>query len=122
MNFWINPLTVELWEITVTDSIIAAAHGEFTTIKELYVPSLNLCINSHSADKKGFNKFIATREERYDHTGRNTFLGEKTPSLLKSFSVYGKKAECLRTIRKLIDEEETYRNIIGDLLLDNRNQ
>lgn len=110
-----DELLVELWEITVTDSVFSAAHGEFDTIKEIHVPSLDLCINRHRCREKRFNKFVAIRSKRYIIKEKLDFVYEKNPSLIKTFHVRGEEAECLRMTRKLIDNEEKYCNIINNL-------
>lgn len=53
--------TLEYWELYICDGFMAAIHGDFRRITEIYVPELNLSINTIGESLNIFTK----AEKRY---------------------------------------------------------
>lgn len=76
-----NELTLEYWEIYISEGFSAAIHGEFTKIIEIHVPQLNISIN-----KKGnpLNIF-ETPANRYDNKIKD--MSNQTPKLINTIRI-----------------------------------
>ena len=86
-----NELTLQYWEIYITEGIRAAIHKDFTKITEIYVPELKLTINQAISP---VNVFLCDYD-RYNSKNEN-MTGHK-PKLAKTV-IISKKSEAAKTL------------------------
>jgi hypothetical protein len=110
-----NELTLQYWEIYITEGIRAAIYKDFHKITEIYVPELKLTINQAISP---INIFLCDYD-RYD--SKNDNMSGHKPKLLKTViiskkseaaknliwlnEIYTKKKEREATLVKLFDPE-----------------
>ena len=86
-----NELTVQYWDIYLSEGFYSACHGEFTEITELYVPDLDLSINM--ATGPPLNIFMGGKD-RYIASNHN--MSRHSPKLIKTIKINGTVASNLR--------------------------
>ncbi len=86
-----DELTLQYWEIYITEGMMAAIHGDFHKITEIYVPELKLTINQAI---EPVNVFICDYE-RYNSKNEN-MSGHK-PKLAKTV-IINKKSEAAKNL------------------------
>lgn len=86
-----NELTVQYWEIYVSDGFYSAAHGEFDKITELYIPEIDLSINM--ATGPPLNIFTGGR---WRYIASNNNMSRHSPKLIKTIKISGTVASNLR--------------------------
>jgi hypothetical protein len=112
-----DELTLQYYEMWITEGIMAAIHGNFKKITEIYVPELRLTINQAI---KPVNIFICDYDR---YTSKNEPMSGKRPKLLKTIiiskkseaaknllwleEVLAKKKEKEETLIKLFDSEDS---------------
>jgi hypothetical protein len=109
-----NELTLEYYEIYITEGIHAAIHGDFRKITEIYVPELKLAINMALPP---INVFLVDYDR---YTNKKNYMSGKYIKLVKTIiirkksdaaknliwleEVLTKKKEREATLIKLFDE------------------
>lgn len=97
-----DELTLEYWELTVTEGIMAAIHGSFQTITEIYIPELNLSLNTAHGQ---FNIFISDKK-RYANQSSNSFGAQPAPKQINTIIIH--KTSAIAQI--LTEFAEFYKN------------
>ncbi len=86
-----DELTLEYWEIYITEGIRAAIHRDFQKITEIYVPELKLTINQAISP---INVFLCDYD-RYN--SKNEPMSGHKPKLAKTV-IISKKSEAAKTL------------------------
>lgn len=111
----LTDLVVEVWEISITDSVYGGVRGEFTSIKEYHFPELKYSYNTYQGR---INHILFDTPKRYNYK-LNTFSKESQPKLLKIKLLKGNDAFLIRNIaaeyRHLENSNEKLKNISKEL-------
>jgi hypothetical protein len=86
-----DELTLQYWEIYITEGIRAAIHNDFHRITEIYVPELKLTINQAISP---VNVFLCDYD-RYN--SKNDNMSGHKPKLAKTV-IISKKSEAAKTL------------------------
>ena len=86
-----DELTLQFWELWITEGVEAAVRGRFHKITEIYVPELNLAINKTNSPVIVF----LCDYDRY--TSKNESMPGRTPKLAKTV-IISKKSEASKTL------------------------
>jgi len=86
-----DELTLQYWEIYICEGMMAAIHGDFHKITEIYVPELKLTINQAISP---VNVFLCDYD-RYD--SKNESMSGHRPKLAKTV-IISKKSEAAKTL------------------------
>jgi len=110
-----DELTLQYWEIYITEGIRAAIHKDFTKITEIYVPELKLTINQAITPINVFicdyDRYNSKNEPMSGHKpklAKTVIISKKSEAaknLLWLNDVYTKKKEREATLVKLFDSE-----------------
>lgn len=91
-----DELTLEYYEIWISEGIHSAIHGNFSKITEIYVPELKIAINQAISP---VNVFLVTYD-RYTNKGNS--MSGKPIKLLKSV-IINRKSDAAKTLLWLED-------------------
>ena len=91
-----NELTLEYYEIYITEGIHAAIHGDFKKITEIYVPELKLAINMALPP---INVFLVDYDR---YTNKKNYMSGKDIKLVKTV-IISKKSEAAKNMLWLED-------------------
>lgn len=91
-----NELTLEYWDIYISDGFMEALHGNFSKITEIYIPELELTINK-AIDP--INIFMSSKDRYKDD--RDSVSG-KPPKLEKTI-IITKNSDAAKTLMWLAD-------------------
>jgi hypothetical protein len=86
-----NELTLQYYDIWICEGMMAALHGDFEKITEIYVPELNLTINQVNSL---VNVFISNYN-RYSSSDKR--MSGETPKLIKT-DIISKKSEAAKNL------------------------
>jgi hypothetical protein len=86
-----NELTLEYYEIYITEGIHAAIHGDFRKITEIYVPELKLAINMALPP---INVFLVDYDR---YTNKKNYMSGKDIKLVKTI-IISKKSEAAKNL------------------------
>jgi hypothetical protein len=86
-----HELTLEYWEIYITEGMMAAIHKDFHKITEIYVPELKLTINQAISP---INVFLCDYDR---YTSKNENMSGHKPKLVKTV-IISKKSEAAKTL------------------------
>jgi hypothetical protein len=86
-----NELTLQYWEIYITEGIRAAIHKDFRKITEIYVPELKLTINQAISP---INVFLC---DYYRYNSKNDTMSGHKPKLAKTV-IISKKSEAAKNL------------------------
>jgi hypothetical protein len=86
-----DELTLQYWEIYITEGMSAAIHGDFHKITEIYVPELKLTINQAISP---INVFLCDYDR---YTSKEEPMSGKRPKLLKTV-IISKNSEAAKTL------------------------
>lgn len=105
-----NKLVLEYWELYVTEGIMAAIHGDFRKITEIYVPELELSLNIFS---NSINVFIS-KSDRYNMSEDTNNMSGHKPRLLGKINI-SKKSENAKKLILLANYYKNKKEIENDL-------
>jgi hypothetical protein len=91
-----DELTLEYYEIYITEGIHAAIHGDFRKITEIYVPELKLAINMALPP---INVFLVDYDR---YTNKKNYMSGKDIKLTKTV-IISRKSEAAKTLVWLED-------------------
>ncbi len=77
-----DELTLQYYELWVSEGIMAAIHGDFQKITEIYIPELKMSINQGASP---VHVFISDYNKRYDSKMEN--MAGKPPTLVKTVTL-----------------------------------
>ncbi len=110
-----DELTLQYWEIYITEGIRAAIHKDFHKITEIYVPELKLTINQAISPINVFlcdyDRYNSKNDNMSGHKpklAKTVIISKKSEAaknLLWLNDVYTKKKEREATLVKLFDSE-----------------
>jgi hypothetical protein len=86
-----NELTLQYYEIWLCEGMMAALHGDFEKITEIYIPELNLTINQANSS---LNVFISNYN-RYNSSTKS--MSGENPKLIKTDTI-SKKSEAAKNL------------------------
>jgi hypothetical protein len=91
-------LLVEIWTLYVSDGFMGAIHGDFTQIKELYVPALELVFNLEG----DMNVFFSDRKRYAPVTKNSMGYGKiKSPKHEKTIILDEAQSQKIRDLAEL---------------------
>lgn len=105
-----NELVLEYWELYITEGIMAAIHGDFRKITEIYVPELELSLNIFS---NSINVFIS-KSDRYNMSEDTNNMSGHKPRLLGKINI-SKKSENAKKLILLANYYKNKKEIENDL-------
>ena len=104
-----NELILEYWEIYICEGIEVAIRGRFHKIIEIYVPELEMVINT---SLKPLNIFISPRDR---YKAKNSDMGGQPAKLIKKVIITGEKVETLKWLAKIQKEQKEKKETLVDL-------
>jgi hypothetical protein len=107
-----NEITLEYWEIYISEGVEAACKGRFHKIIEIYVPELELVINQAL---KPLNVF-QSKKDRYKT--KNSDMSGQPAKLIKTVVVTGEKMETLKWLAKIQKEQKEKKETLVNLFKD----
>lgn len=105
-----DEIDAEIWQITITEGIMAAIHADFFDIKELYIPEWNLVINLSG----GFNVFKLKDKERYAKEKNKMSFAQKDPVFIKKIKLDKTLTAQLRQLAQSYDFIEKNKILVKD--------
>jgi len=103
-------IDAEIWQITITEGIMAAIHGDFSDIHELYIPEWNLAINLSG----GFNILKLKDKERYAKEKNKMSFAQKDPVLIKKIKLDKTLTAQLKQLAESYDYIEKNKILVKD--------
>ncbi len=103
-------IDAEIWQITITEGLMSAIHGDFSDIHELYIPAWNLVINLSG----GFNVFKLKDKERYAKEKNKMSLAQKDPVLIKKIKLDKTLTAQLKQLAESYDYIEKNKSLVKD--------
>jgi hypothetical protein len=91
-------LLVEIWTLYISDGLMGAIHGQFHSIREMYVPALDLTVNLERTMNAFFNDGRRYAPKTKDH---RRIADTPDPKLLETVILEGAQAEAIRNLAEI---------------------